>query len=167
MKLTDITTSLELAKELKEVGFPQESLFSWVKKVSALDYGNALKEKGKWVDDPKGGKSLVCKTKDLDNYGTWKLLDNDDENCKDSGWGYYSAPTAEELLEWLPAYINKKQGLWLSLEKVDTTSKKMKYKASYGDEGVSHIERFSDKPANALAKMVIYLAKNKIIKFER
>lgn len=43
----------------------------------------------------------------------------------------------------------------------------MKNKACYGDEGVCYIERVDDTSTNALARMCIYLAKNKIIKFER
>lgn len=156
--LEDITTSLKLAKELKEVGFPQkESLFYWVKKVSALDYGNALKEKGKWVDDPRGGKSLVCKPKDLDNYGTWKLLAMDDKNCEDSGWGYYSAPTAEEILKVLRNKIPEKVT-------IPTISERMR---KLGNRLFSEYWFLNKDLTNDLAEMVIYLAKNKIIKFER
>ena len=129
--LQDITTSLELSKKLKEVGFPQDTYFYWSKNMDLVHWR-------------------------VENREFYKVDLRTD----------IAAPTAEELLEWLPAYIDKKQGLWLSLEKIDTATKN-KYKACYGDEGISYIERVDNTPANAIARMVIYLAKNKIIKFER
>ena len=44
MKLTDICVSLELAKELKEAGYSQESLFYWGDSISEGKY--ILKRKG-------------------------------------------------------------------------------------------------------------------------
>ena len=52
MKLTDICVSLELAKELKENGFPDKTLFVWTQDVTgysivmrstgSLDWGNVV-----------------------------------------------------------------------------------------------------------------------------
>lgn len=121
MKLTDITTSLELAKELKKIGFPQKSLFYW-----RTDTSNE-KESSYVVDYRVETPQLI----------------------------YCSAPTAEELLEWLPDHINppfKRNDLFLFFLPV----------LNDYDIEPTVAKTFTE----ALAKMVIYLAKNKIINFE-
>lgn len=137
MKLTDITTSLELSKKLKELGFPQESLFSW-----------QIHEKNDGVCDEIAEivKIVYPKTP------AWEF-------------NYYAAPTAEELLEWLPERIEHDGKFYfLTFWKRQSGEIAVKYKPN---EGRSYLPVQIGTLKNALAKMVIYLAKNKIINFER
>ncbi len=121
MKLKDITTSLELAKELKKAGFPQKSVFLWVKNERVI---------GEWMI------SLISK-----------------------GTEEYAAPTAEELLEWLPSGVfiakGKKYRTWF--DKIDVNP--FEWEQSFEFDPIDN-----DRLVDGLAKMVIYLAKNKIIK---
>lgn len=143
MKLSDITTSLTLAKELKEVGYQQESLFYWQNEIGFTKV-NVVKDKFILVSKAEAEVGLSGE------YG---------KNYK-----VYSAPTAEELLEWLPHYIKKIEG-YLSIQKqIDF------YWVFYEDKDgfiISEYEIEGKTATEALAKMLIYLAKNKIIKFER
>lgn len=145
--LKDITVNLKLAKELKEVGFPQEdSLFYWVKQ------------------DENDGKYLG----DMGMYREWQVISRTKKLIvvdKPKYWEIYSAPTAEELLEWLPERIEHGGKFYfLTFWKRQSGEIAVKYKPN---EGGSYLPVQFGKLHTALAKMVIYLAKNKIINFER
>lgn len=81
-ELSEITTDLELSKELKEAGYPQDSLFGYL--VGRMGYGVYFTEETQLIYQPekdKKGNFIL----------TWK----------DQGQKYYSSPTAEELLKEL------------------------------------------------------------------
>jgi len=77
MTLTDIVASLELAKQLKEAGYPQESLFEWV--------------------NTKGGFTKLISVYSGDEISTevvyGKIIDR------------FAAPTATEIGEQLPENV--------------------------------------------------------------
>lgn len=77
MTPTQLTTSLELSKQLKKVGFEKESLFYWAK------------IENNW---------RCVYREEIINYEAW--IGEFDVFEK------YPAYTAEELLEWLPIFID-------------------------------------------------------------
>ena len=94
MTLQDICVSLELAKQLKEAGFPQESLFYWV-------------YPGTWWGD--GDEPLLFERGHFFRSSTFVV-------GKDCG---IPAPTVAELGEALPAYLDNNNTPTLTLDKGD------------------------------------------------
>jgi hypothetical protein len=73
----------------------------------------------------------------------------------------YSAFTASELLELLPGYL----GCWLDVMKVKNfNDKSWKYYIRYFDSNI--IMYPTENVCEALAKMLIYLIKNKILEIK-
>lgn len=156
-------TNLELSKKLKELGYPQESLFYWsvplIEKAVTKEQEDELKK---------------CKTE-------LYYLDND--------WGEYfesiSAPTVAELGEKLPRYIadpdqplsgvkGKKYPLIIECLSDDYSSDKKinGWRIRYGDTKVKVDSEhelnsagiyYVGTEADARAKMLIYLLENKLI----
>jgi hypothetical protein len=81
MKIEEQVVSLELAKELKETGYPQDGLFCWVPNVPGNEISHRLRSLG-------DGETLE------DNRGTYG---------RDV---YIAAPTVAELGEQLPVYFS-------------------------------------------------------------
>jgi len=123
MKLEQQVVSLELAKELKELGYPQESLFYW--------------------SVPLIEKAVTKEQEELKKCKTELYYRGND-------WGEYfesvSAPTVAELGEVL-------KGKYPMCIKGETIV-----------AGKWRIDSFeADTEADARAKMLIYLLKNKLI----
>lgn len=132
--LQDITVSLELAKELKEAGYEQESLFIWVDIFPIVTSRPVLITKERFEEFIDGSTDVFIKSlKEVT----------------------YSAPTATELLERLPIMVNFKGeahylGQWQRL----TGETAVRYKSN----SRSYIPQKIDKnEANARAKMWLYL----------
>ena len=140
MKLENQVTTLETSKKLKELKVKQESLYYWVHPYNKSKLPKVEVAKNKWV--------LVDKLSDL---------------FYRSKSDVFSAFTVAELLELLPASVHKLAkkplGAWLSLEKTDDN----KYVAGYGDEGVNVLDVRDNLAVEAVAKMLIYLLKSKLI----
>lgn len=125
--LQDITVSLDLAKELKKLGFPQDTYFYW-------------------------SKNMDLKNWKIENRQFYKIDKRSD----------MSAPTTEELLEWLPDIVRGRNA-WI----MGRYKEHFIIKYTNKDNELDSIQTTGIGLANCLAEMVIYLAKNKIIKFER
>lgn len=139
MPLQNHVVSLRLAKEMKELGFPQDTLFIYYN-VSAV----SAEESSKF--------NLVPQETDLE-------LEPIDE--------IVAAPLASELGEWLPTWIKNPHRqmirMWtmLSMERVKT------FAVMYQDDFNSPPQDYNESPviwgdseANARAKMLIWLAEN-------
>jgi hypothetical protein len=152
MKLEDQVCSLDLAKRLKELGVKQESSFYWKKNVSALDFGNALKETGHRNEEG----SLVTERENMDKFGKWYLLSMSHEDCTDNGWGFYSAFTVAELGEMLPWDLTVSRNI------------DKEWHIHFMADGLTEKETYSvmseKSEVNARAKMLIYLIENDLIK---
>jgi hypothetical protein len=168
MKIKQICTSLEISKQLKRAGYPQESLFYWE---TVTDKHNVA---------PR----LVRYSRLEPSKGTYNNGDEYEEN-------WFAAPTAEELLGHLDIYYPK--ALKRTLKKIND---KIYFTDLYLDFG-KEINRdlvffstlngaadstnffqggeifkfdkiklpvFKDKSlANVLAKMWLYLKKNNLL----
>lgn len=154
MQLQDITVSLELAKQLKKVGYPQESLFYWVKMKVVESRGN-YSEKIVWQ---------VCKLIDGSEY---VLIDNyiyvapgyDSELC--NPLEVIAAPTASELGERLP--VELKSGRYI-IERGEDYFELRFYKDAEQDlDGLYdwHDELYTE--ADARAKMWLYLKEHNLL----
>jgi hypothetical protein len=137
MKLEDIVTSLELSKKLKELGVKQESFLYWVKLKHDFDlffYQESV------FDIPQG------------------------ESC--------SAYTAAELFNLLPRFIYSQHAhakFFLEISKdaasgADGRDARVKYYSSDCDDYLYDAIFVDENFANALAKMLIYLIENNLIK---
>ena len=153
MNLEQQCVSLELAMRLKELGVKQKSLFYWVKVESENVY----------------------------MYGIKYIVDMFDE--KDEFKEIYSAFTASELMEMLPACIDTKKDhplndFWLQIYK--RTCKDIRYIARYvcssipGEEidnpffqVISPAKAHDESLCDCLAKMLIHLIENKYIEIEK
>lgn len=137
-------TNLEISKQLKEAGVPQEGLLYWVNYIDS-DYV-----------DPSGERvytalSVVCDKKDLN-----KLIRRKYARIED----VYRTFLASELMEMLPS-------------EVDTDFKLNVSKNAFGEYQVYYKQPifiygrvFTDVVlADALAQMVLYLVEKKIINF--
>ena len=134
MKLKNQVVSLELAKKLKELNFPQESLWYWV-----LVYGQVY---GQW--------ELTS-----DNLLTW-LRTNESKPIK-----YYSAYTVAELLEDMPSHIKK--GDWgLTIQKTPDVGYMVSYQNGFGECWKGWDFCYLSL-ANSLARMKIRLKKEKLL----
>lgn len=149
MKLTNICVSLELAKKLKEAGYPQrESLFQWI---SENEYADDWEERVESVD-----YHFDCPIKYLG-----------------------SAPTVAELGEALldfpyPAtFITKwyEDGVYLDIKfnrgfkhsyKLNKTRSRIWQKINKFQ--IENLEKLPDTEANARAKMWLYLKKEGLLK---
>jgi hypothetical protein len=151
MKLNQICVSLELAKELKEAGYPQESLFYFnFRDVYGEDWeDDAMAENPDYFDEPESLSDFK----------------KDDEKS-------VSAPTASELLEQLPVLISVNstfQGNWFicSLHENCPAYGKIKHEEIIDDDGnkdwFTLRSTGADSAVNALAKMWLYLKQNNLL----
>ena len=136
MKLEQQVTSLKLSKRLKELGVKQDSLFSWVK--------------------PKDKDVWVC----------WYYKELCRDEVKD--WDDISAFTVAELGEKLPKE-HQFYSYPMVLDGKDAWDCTSDNKNLFADEGWEIGQSgmppmFAKSEANARAKMLVYLIKNKIIK---
>jgi hypothetical protein len=135
MTIQEITTDLEISKELEENGFPQDGLFWWIK----FAEGYKVKDEAK-----------------VDTY--CRYYDTDDTT-------FYSAPTAEELLKELPKnvkwktlFINNQDLYFLFYADIGRNDENRNV-TLYKEKEIQ-----SDKKlCNALAKMWLYLKKNNLL----
>jgi|ERR1043166_5239064 hypothetical protein len=133
MPLEHQVTSQELSQKLKSLGQPQESLFTWYR-----------------------FKSFVPKMGD-----TWSLVLENEEAWQGTYEEKCAAFTVGELGEMLPPKINELQ---FNIER-DFFDKS--WVAQYVDENYLLLGKewsyMAETEANARAKMLIYLLKNKLI----
>lgn len=139
MPLEQQVCSLELAKELKELGYPQESLFYW-------DIG-----KFPVRQDGKDRKPFIQFSK--------KVLINE---------SYISAPTVAELGKKLPQIIKIKK---IKYQLFCSVAMDKKWFVVYANEkdytdNAPFPFLICDTEADARAKMLIYLIKNKHIELK-
>jgi len=137
MKLEKQVVSLELAKQLKELGFEQESLFAWGKLPISSKDGYDGAEYGLFYE--------------------WELLVN-------KGIEIISAYTTSELGEMLPDSIEVPPRINNSC-KLEAILDLEKFVIRYRCEGDSfrNIGMMGRTEADARAKCLIYLKENKLI----
>lgn len=123
LPLEQQVTSLELSRELKELGVRQDTAYVWYTNGPHVSL----------LPCPDGLRPMESKT--------------------------YSAYTLAELLHLLPSYILT-EGVrkWLSVEKVAN-----EYEAKYQSSELEDGYMGAMQPANACARMLIYLIKNNLI----
>lgn len=134
--MKEYCVDLELAKELKENGFPQETYFYW---------------DNRWYYPPVASDPII-----IDEEMTLYLSKNA-EHVSDP----YSAPTSDELLKELPRFINTIGCLTITEGIEDNWA--ISY-LSNGEYTHNSIQILNKKLANALAKMWLYLKKEGYIK---
>ena len=144
MDLKDQVCSLKLAKQLKELGVKQESLWYW-------DSCGNLKKDDHWF-------LITTESYDFNDYPgpTFNII---------------SAFTCAELGEMLPVILTKTtlNNYELRIQKLDDNKR---WECFYKDWNVPEVghghlkgQTFRDKTeANTRAKMLIYLIKNNLIK---
>jgi hypothetical protein len=135
MKLEDIVTSLDLSKKLDELGFERDSLFNWVCTENA--------------------NYIIEETREIQDYSF--------------SWNAY---TAAELFNLLPRFIYSQHAhakFFLEISKDaassgDSRDARVKYYSSDCDDYLYDALFVDENFANALAKMLIYLIENNLIK---
>lgn len=147
MKIEEQVVSLELSKELKKLGVPQDSVFYWIGYKNPNDVINwGIASRKEICDD-------LYKHDGID-YNFRKWLKNSTR--------VISAPTAGELGEILPRTINKYE---LKLKKGYKVwfcyYEKEELKTCF--ELARHIEQ-ANTMANACGEMLKYLLENKLMK---
>lgn len=127
MPLEQQVVSLELAKELKELGYPQESLFYWKYSNGTLEKHSGIK-----IDtELRYGKQPI-----FENLGTWYTC---------------STPTVAELGKLIGAGLNTR---------INMSGEIVVFHTLYESVFTAETE------ADARAKALIYLLKNKIIELK-
>lgn len=141
--MENLVTNLELSKKLKELGVKQKSLFYWYQDLAKNDY-------------------IIRYRKSENNFENnidWFLETN----------VAFSAFTAGELGELLPAKIKTDEEIYLTIFKSELNELKVSrwtaaYETTSYEQKPKLILRESDENmANALAKMLCYLIKNKLL----
>ena len=139
--------SLELSKRLKELGYPQKSLWYWV--LSVWDKKEVKQDsKGNTVFPNNGFKLINIKDMRFDRH-----------------WTYYSAPSVAELGMALPYpidFYNKIEGQGY---RVGVDMGMLEYVLTGRSEGkYNPINFYADTEANARGLMWEYLKKNGLLK---
>lgn len=152
--MKNITTSLEVSKQLKANGYPQESLFYWT------------------VDHQVSEGDIA-----YGNYDHWYLIYCENGVNKEliEKGDLISAPTASELMEMLPSEIETKDNIYfLKINKFEKDyygvmyanlkmMKKYLPKVKLTHDKTLHSE--TDKNfCNCLAKIYLYLKYNNLLK---
>ncbi len=144
MNLSDQVISLELAKKLKELGVNKASIFGWI------------------YHEHSEGQAWACKHPEPN--AAWYIITGSN-NHKPVLWdedNEAAAFTVAELCELLPAFINE-GNYRLAIYKFTNT-----YSIDYCHVDTGYTLYFSDIAdktlANALAKMLIFLIENGILK---
>lgn len=147
MNLGKQVCSLELAKELKELGVKQESLFYWRKQYSYIEdfekdvsYGEFGDYWIEFLPKPRYETSNVK--------SNWKDLQHLNET-------EYSAFTVAELGEMLPPFAKGELLSPIPFRTLGETS----WRVDLDDEGAI----ITDTEADCRAKMLIYLIRNQLI----
>lgn len=149
MTLSDITLSLELAKELKELGMPQYSLFYHTNTYISID------------------KKIFYKTDGKSGDAIFQIVN--DTVIRDEYSKYYSASTAEEILEYFEktghmvelVLINKEY--YATLKKCNTL---VLHRDCLGSVSEVHSEK-AKRPVKALGKLLIWCVKNNYVTFPK
>ena len=130
--------SLELCKELKELGFPQDTGWYWVKTRIGWILGYLLEPQERYPNDYNFFFPIV------------------EEICFiNKNTPLYKAPTCRELGKWLPDFTASfKEETWWECHTNIWLEKDKK-----------HYIEVADTEPNARAKMLIWLIKNKYITF--
>lgn len=137
MKLQNQVTSLDLSKQLKELGVKQESLFHW-----ELDED----ENSRIVYDPKPTRDYdfsAFTVAELGEMLPWKI---------EKSW---IAPNKTEIKDW-----------YLDIFKHDferRVGNHDKWNVTYSSNQLTYIHMAGQTESNARAKMLIYLLENKLI----
>ena len=133
--------SLELCKRLKELGFPQEGGWYWIK------------DEGEWiiVFSEDGESYLLEYSGGEGEYFTAKLPEDK-----------VKAPTCRELGEWLPRVIED-----YFLEFLPKGKKILDWWVVYRNQNKTKILIPADTEPNARAKMLIWLVENGYVKLRR
>jgi hypothetical protein len=121
MRIEDQVVSVELAKEMEELGIKQDSIWIWVKGVNDK-YGLVLE----WDVDLRNETYSAFTVAELGEMLPGRM------KTSDSGWNYLHTTKLENTNEWLVAYFKD--------------------------------ELKGSSEADAHAKMLLYLLKEKIIK---
>ena len=153
MILEKQVVSLELSKKMKELGFPQESLFYW---------SNNGSEDWRIV---KIYDFKVDKRSDVSAYTVAELGEMLPEQIKINGWGYRKDELIDCQLEvtkiredfWYVSYVERIQGIKLQ------DILKPGIRKSFGHLSTVILGRDANIEADARAKMLIYLAENNLI----
>lgn len=130
------TISLDLAKKLKEANFPQNSYFMW----NNWHYGEL--EFGKGRENFQGEYRIIA---------TPLYFDSENQ---------FAAPTAEEILDLLPSYIDQGEITYVLTIKKYSNEDPYLFLGYVSDRG-GYLDKdvfFNDKSLdNGLAKMWLYL----------
>lgn len=139
MKLEEIVTCIEYSAELKTLGVTQKSIFYWLKLIGTKRWSIVNEEE---VDEAAIVDDIAISTY-----------------------------TASEHLAAMPAALEQEDKNYdLMIDKIKFQGPEDIYTVSYSDinyelENIEHLIQFSDyKLADALAKMRVYLIRNKLVK---
>ena len=145
MKLENEVPQLKYCKRLEELGYNSAGLY-------------------RWMENPKVGKSQVISTVEpCSEVKKWHEVDKIDEELENT---YHLAPTLAEMGEWLPGSITTDiKEYWLNITKPSNQLGlwRVRYTNTIG-KGSYSVEHGKTE-TDARAKMLIYLAKSKYIKF--
>lgn len=128
--------SLELAEQMKKLGFPQDTEFYWI----TFDNTSC-------VDTKTGGYKTERFTTLINKE---EVQDYTEERPYLKNFELVSAPNVGELGEWLPNFKSGKNA-----STINDNDKWVCKKLS--------LEKFAFTEANARAKMLIYLVENKLL----
>ncbi len=164
MILEKQVVSLELSKKMKELGFPQESLFYWVYTDAPLKDGS----RNKILLGSDLGESHWELGGEQDTYSAYTVAELGEflpEQIKINGWGYRKDELIDCQLEvtkiredfWYVSYVERIQGIKLQ------DILKPGIRKSFGHLSTVILGRDANIEADARAKMLIYLAENNLI----
>ncbi len=137
MNLENHVVSLELAKKLKELGVKQESLFEW------------------------------STTQNGQNISLHETLLPSHRNFNSPYYKSYSAFTASELGELLPVSISSEDSEYGFVLTINKSDERDYFSVSYENYDFDYGETSYEKNlSNSLAKMLIYLLKNDLLKLK-
>ena len=140
MTIEQFCTSLEISKQLKEAGYPQESLFTWIQCEEPDEFS---------LEKTEHAIELIKFDGIRDDTGTFHEI--------------FAAPTASELGEQLPneIIISEKTHWFLTTWKRQSGEIAIKYKANEKPDYCP--VKIGKTEANARAKMWIYLKQNNLL----
>lgn len=148
------TCSLELAKQLKEAGYPQNCCEGGYYSNYGVD---EIGESDDYYHSGRVSKDDLWEREDneielLDYHHAWFLI-RAKEQHKDLDIQLFAAPTADEILDRLPKIISVFKSEML----------KNGWTVGYESESVEYTSETAYALADAAAKMWIYLKKEKLI----
>lgn len=147
MRIEDICCSCEYAKNLKESGIKQNSIFSWIEKPSAEYINREV------------------------SISTISYLEINQDITIINGIKKYSAFTASELMNMLPGEIKEKDWCLLTIDKWRDEKNKYTYKSYYINDNSSNTiedkEYITSSLENSLANLLIYIIDKKLVSLEK